>query len=55
MESTVAPQPQLTREDSGTLLAQTMGLVAVTAGLFALGASASLLLAVILGYLRVSS
>jgi modulator of FtsH protease len=39
MESTtVAPQPQLTREESGTLLGQTMGLVAVTAGLFALGA-----------------
>jgi FtsH-binding integral membrane protein len=36
--TTVAPQPQLTREESGTLLGQTMGLVAVTAGLFALGA-----------------
>jgi uncharacterized protein len=39
MESTtVAPRSQLTREESGTLLGQTMGLVAVTAGLFALGA-----------------
>jgi uncharacterized protein len=39
MESTtVAPQPSLTREETGTLLGQTMGLVAVTAGLFALGA-----------------
>ena len=39
MESTgtVARQP-LTRDESGTLLGQTMGLVAVTAGLFALGA-----------------
>jgi len=34
---TVARQP-LTRDESGTLLGQTMGLVAVTAGLFALGA-----------------
>jgi modulator of FtsH protease len=31
------PQP-LTREESGTLFGQTMGLVALTAGLFALGA-----------------
>jgi FtsH-binding integral membrane protein len=31
-------QPPLTRDESGTLLGQTMGLVAVTAGLFALGA-----------------
>jgi FtsH-binding integral membrane protein len=31
-------QPELTRDESGTLLGQTMGLVAVTAGLFALGA-----------------
>jgi modulator of FtsH protease len=31
-------QPSLTREESGTLIGQTMGLVAVTAGLFALGA-----------------
>jgi uncharacterized protein len=31
-------QPSLTRDESGTLLGQTMGLVAVTAGLFALGA-----------------
>jgi FtsH-binding integral membrane protein len=37
MESTTVA-PQLTREESGTLLGQTMGLVAVTAGLFALGA-----------------
>jgi len=39
MESTgVAYQPPLTRDESGTLLGQTMGLVAATAGLFALGA-----------------
>ena len=31
-------QPSLTRDESGTLLGQTMGLVAVTTGLFALGA-----------------
>jgi modulator of FtsH protease len=31
-------QPSLTRDESGTLLGQTMGLVAVTIGLFALGA-----------------
>ena len=31
-------QPPLTRDESGTLLGQTMGLVAVTTGLFALGA-----------------
>jgi FtsH-binding integral membrane protein len=31
-------RPPLTRDESGTLLGQTMGLVAVTAGLFALGA-----------------
>jgi FtsH-binding integral membrane protein len=31
-------QPQLTRDESGSLLGQTMGLVAVTAGLFAVGA-----------------
>ena len=31
-------QPPLTRDESGTLLGQTMGLVAVTIGLFALGA-----------------
>jgi modulator of FtsH protease len=36
--STAAVQPTLTRDESGTLLGQTMGLVAVTAGLFALGA-----------------
>jgi uncharacterized protein len=39
MESgTAAVQPALTRDETGTLLGQTMGLVAVTAGLFALGA-----------------
>jgi FtsH-binding integral membrane protein len=37
MSTTAAPAP-LSREDTGTLLGQTMGLVAVTAGLFALGA-----------------
>jgi len=31
-------QPSLTRDETGTLLGQTMGLVAVTTGLFALGA-----------------
>jgi uncharacterized protein len=31
-------RPPLTRDESGTLLGQTMGLVAATAGLFALGA-----------------
>ena len=36
--STAVTQPTLTREETGTLLGQTMGLVAVTAGLFALGA-----------------
>ena len=36
--STTAGQPSLTREETGTLLGQTMGLVAVTCGLFALGA-----------------
>jgi FtsH-binding integral membrane protein len=36
--STAAVQPALTREETGTLLGQTMGLVAVTASLFALGA-----------------
>ena len=36
--SSAAVQPSLTRDESGTLLGQTMGLVAVTAGLFALGA-----------------
>jgi modulator of FtsH protease len=39
MDSTGAVlQPPLTRDESGTLLGQTMGLVAVTAALFALGA-----------------
>jgi uncharacterized protein len=33
-----APQPVLARDESRTLFGQTMGLVAVTAGLFALGA-----------------
>ena len=33
-----APEPVLVRDDSRTLFGQTMGLVAVTAGLFALGA-----------------
>jgi len=38
-ESSVTPlQPALTRNETGTLLGQTMGLVAATAGLFALGA-----------------
>src|SRR6478736_2521003 len=36
--SSAAVQPSLTRDETGTLLGQTMGLVAVTAGLFALGA-----------------
>ena len=38
-EASAAPlQPALTRDQTGTLVGQTMGLVAVTAGLFALGA-----------------
>jgi uncharacterized protein len=36
--STAVTQPSLTHDETGTLLGQTMGLVAVTAGLFALGA-----------------
>ncbi len=36
--STAAVQPSLTREETGTLVGQTLGLVAVTCGLFALGA-----------------
>jgi modulator of FtsH protease len=36
--STTAVQPALTRDETGTLLGQTMGLVAATSGLFALGA-----------------
>ena len=36
--SSAAVQPSLTRDETGTLFGQTMGLVAVTAGLFALGA-----------------
>ena len=35
---TALPQPVLARDESRTLFGQTMGLVAVTAGLFALGA-----------------
>ena len=39
MSTPAAPHnPPLTRDESGTLLGQTMGLVAATAGLFALGA-----------------
>src|SRR5690349_23468407 len=38
MEQSSVLQPSLTRDETGTLLGQTMGLVAVTAGLFALGA-----------------
>jgi len=39
MESTnTVLRPPLTRDETGTLLGQTMGLVAATAGLFALGA-----------------
>ena len=33
-----AVRPALTRDETGTLVGQTMGLVGVTAGLFALGA-----------------
>jgi FtsH-binding integral membrane protein len=36
--STAVVRPAMTREATGTLLGQTMGLVAATAGLFALGA-----------------
>ena len=36
--STAAAPAPLSRDDTGTLFGQTMGLVAVTAGLFALGA-----------------
>jgi modulator of FtsH protease len=36
--STAVAQPSLTRDEAGTLLGQTMALVAATAGLFALGA-----------------
>ena len=36
--TTAAPAAPLTRDETGTLLGQTMGLVAVTAGFFALGA-----------------
>src|ERR1044072_255362 len=38
MESASVLQPQLTRDQSGPRLGQTMGLGAVTAGLFAVGA-----------------
>jgi len=38
-ESSITPvQPALTRDETGTLVGQTMGLVAATTGLFALGA-----------------
>jgi hypothetical protein len=37
-DSTAIRPPALTRDQAGTLLGQTMGLVAVTAGFFALGA-----------------
>ncbi len=36
--STATVQPALTRDETGTLVGQTFGLVAATAGLFALGA-----------------
>jgi len=36
--STAVIQPPITRDESGTLLGQTMGLVAVTTGFFAVGA-----------------
>jgi uncharacterized protein len=36
--STAVTQPTLTRDETGTLVGQTMGLVAVTTGFFALGA-----------------
>ena len=36
--STAVTQPSLSRDETGTLIGQTMGLVAVTTGLFALGA-----------------
>jgi|SRR5262245_23566929 len=36
--STAVTQPSLSRDETGTLVGQTMGLVAVTTGLFALGA-----------------
>jgi FtsH-binding integral membrane protein len=38
VSGSTAARPALTRDEAGTLLGQTMGLVAVTAGLFALGA-----------------
>ena len=38
VSDSTALHPPLTRDEAGTLLGQTMGLVAVTAGLFALGA-----------------
>src|ERR1044071_1558126 len=38
VSDSTALHPPLSRDESGTLLGQTMGLVAVTAGLFALGA-----------------
>jgi modulator of FtsH protease len=36
--STAVVRPSMTRDEAGTLIGQTMGLVAVTAGMFALGA-----------------
>jgi uncharacterized protein len=36
--TSTAPPARLSRDDTGTLLGQTMGLVALTAALFALGA-----------------
>jgi modulator of FtsH protease len=38
VSGSTAMRPALTRDEAGTLLGQTMGLVAVTVGLFALGA-----------------
>jgi modulator of FtsH protease len=39
MSSSAVPvEPPITRDQAGTLLGQTMGLVAATAGLFAVGA-----------------
>src|SRR5919198_2109841 len=38
VSDSTAIHPPLTRDETGTLLGQTMGLIAVTAGLFALGA-----------------
>ena len=38
---TATVQPPLTRDETGTLVGQTFGLVAATAGLFALGGASS--------------